>query len=109
MSIHRVSPFASKAATVLVLLSVGAMLGAAAAESPVQAAPSTTVNVGQSQGGAQRRSAAGTCRGIDRPKHKIIRCDCSSDPLAGISSVDMAAMVRLFVGNPRCVAPVAPR
>lgn len=109
MSIHRVSPFASKAASVLVLLSIDVMLGAAAAESPVQAAPSTTVNVSESQGGAQRRSAAGACRVIDRPKHKIVQCDCSSDPLASISSVDMAAMLRLFVGNPRCRAPVAAR
>lgn len=111
MSIHRVSPFASKAATVLVLLSMDVMLGAAAAEPAAQASTSTTVstNGGASQSGAQRRRAAGACRVIDRPKHKIVRCDCSGDPLAGVSSVDAAAILRLFVGNPRCRAPVAAR
>ena len=111
MSIHRVSPFASKAASVLVLLSIDVILGAVAAESSAQASASTAVstNVGASQSGAQRRRAPGACRVIDRPKHKIVHCECSGDPLAGVSSVDGAAILRLFVGNPRCRAPVAAR
>lgn len=111
MSIHRVLPFASKAATALVLLSIDVMLGAAAAESVAQASTSTTVstNVGASQSGVQRGRAAGACRVIDRPKHKIVHCDCSGDPLAGVSSVDAAAILRLFVGNPTCRSPVAAR
>ena len=111
MSIHRVSPFAGKAATVLVLLSIEVMLSAPAAESETQPSASATVssNVGAWHSGAQGRRAAGACRVIDRPKHKIVHCDCSGDPLAGVSSVDAAAMLRLFVGNPRCRAPVAAR
>lgn len=111
MSIHRVSPFAGKAATVLVLLSIDVMLGVAVAESEAQVSAAATVStdVGASSSGAQRTRAAGACRVIDRPKHKIVHCACSGDPLAGVSSVDAAAILRLFVGNPRCRAPVAAR
>lgn len=111
MSIHRVSPFASKAATVLVLLGANLALSAATAESSAQASPQTTVatNIGESRGGSHAQRVARSCRIIDRPKHRIIRCDCSGDPLAGVSSVDGAAILRLFVGNPRCRAPLVAR
>ena len=111
MSIHRVSPFASKAATVLVLLGADVTLSAAIAESVTQALPrvAAATTVAQSHSGAQAKRAVRSCRIIDRPKHTIVHCDCTGDPLAGISSVDGAAILRLFVGNPRCRAPVAAR
>ena len=111
MSIHRVSPFAAKAATVLVLLGADVALSSATAEPGAQALPQTAVatNVAESYGRSHAQRAARSCRIIDRPKHRIIRCDCSGDPLAGVSSVDAAAILRLFVGNPTCRAPMAAR
>ena len=110
MSIHRVSPFAIKAATVVVVLGVDVMLSAAAAESGAQAPPSSTVstNIGESQSGSRAGRAAGSCRVISRPKHTIVHCDCS-DPFIGVASVDVGAMLRLIVGNPRCRSPVSAR
>ena len=109
MSIHRVSPFAIKAATIVVILGVDVMLSAAAAESGAQALPSSTVstNIGESQSGSRAVRPAGSCRVISRPKHKIVDCDCS-DPLAGVASVDVAAVLRLIVGNPGCRASASP-
>jgi hypothetical protein len=103
MSIHRVAPLA-KAATVLVLLSAEAMLDTASAESGAQAVSEARVstNVGASGSGSQGKRGATACRVIERPKHSIIRCECSGDPLAGVSSVDTAAMLRLFVGSQPC-------
>lgn len=111
MSIHRVSPFASKAATVLVVLGVDVMLSAAAAASDAQASSSSTVstNVSESQKGLQARGGSGSCRVIDRPKHRIVRCDCPNDPVAGVGSVDVAAMLRLIVGSPKCRASASAR
>ena len=111
MSIHRVSPFASKATAVLVLLGADVALSAATAEADAQPLPQTTVatNVGESHSGSHAKRAARSCRVIDRPKHRIVHCECSGDPLAGVSSVDGAAILKLFVGNPRCRAPVAAR
>lgn len=112
MSIHSVSPFASKAAAVLVLIGANVILGAATAESGTQSSPRTLVAtyVGESHGGGSHtQRAARSCRVIERPKHSIIRCDCSGDPLAGVASVDVAAILRLFVGNPTCRAPTAAR
>jgi hypothetical protein len=110
MSVHRVSPFASKAATVVVILGVDVMLGAAAAQSDAQALPSSAVStdIGESQSGSRAVRPAGSCRVISRPKHMIVDCDCS-DPLAGVASVDVAAMLRLIVGNPACRASASPR
>ncbi len=108
MSIHRVSPFATKAATVLVLLGADVTLSAATAESGAQQTTVVT-NVGESHGGSHAKRAARSCRVIDRPKHRIVHCDCSGDPLAGVSSVDGAAILRLFVGSRMCRAPMAAR
>ena len=111
MSIHRVSPFATKAATVLVLLGVDVVLSAATAESRAEASSSTTVstNVSEYQRSSQARRGAGSCRVIDRPKHKIVRCDCPNDPIATLSSVDAAAMLRLVFGTPTCRASASAR
>jgi len=111
MSIHCVSPLAIKAATILVLLGADVMLSAATAESGTQASSPAMVlaKVGESHSGVRGERAASSCRVIDRPKHAIVYCDCSSDPLASVSSVDVAAILRLFVGSPRCHAPLAAR
>lgn len=110
MSIHRISSFASKATAVLVLLSITLLLDAAAAESAAQpsASPTVSTNVAASSG-AQGKLAPGACRVIDRPKHKVVHCDCAGDALAGVASVDAAAILRLFLGNPSCRAPATAR
>ena len=111
MSIHHVSPFATKAATVLVLLGVDVVLSAATAESRPEASSPTTIstNVSESQSGLQAGRGAGLCRVTDRPKHKVVRCDCPNDPIAGVSSVDAAAMLSLVFGRPTCRAPASAR
>ena len=111
MSIHRVSPFASKAATVFVLLGVDVVLSAATAESRAEASSPTTVStkVREYQGAPQATRGAESCRVIDRPKHKVVRCDCPNDPIAGVSSVDAAAMLSLAFGRPTCRAPASAR
>lgn len=103
MSIHRVSPLASKAATALVLLGVEVVLSAATAESRVEAT-TVSINVSESQRGLQAGRRIGACHVIDRPKHKIVRCDCPNDPIAGVGSVDAAAMLSLVFGRPTCLA-----
>ena len=111
MSIHRVSPLASKAALVFVLLGADVTVSGATAQSgaPLSSDAAVSTKVGESHSGVQRERAAASCRVIDRPKHNIVYCDCSSDPLAGVGSVDVAAILRLFVGSPRCRTPVAAR
>ena len=110
MSIHRVSPFASKAATVLLLLGVDVGLSVATAESRAEAPSPTTVSTNVSEHQAsQAKRGAGSCRVIDRPKHKIVRCDCPNDPIASVSSVDAAAMLGLVLGRPTCGAPASAR
>ena len=49
-----------------------------------------------------RRRWKGACRVTDRSKHRIVHCDCPSDPIASVGSVDAAAMLRLVFGTPMC-------
>lgn len=127
MLIRHSSPIAHTAEAALVFAIVGMVLGTASAnppatrtvattsipnartESPAQESASTTVtsNVAdqQSSAGQQSRQPAGSCRVIDRPKHKVVQCECSSDPLSSVASVDAVAILRLLLGNRTCRAP----
>jgi len=104
MSIHRIAPFASTAAIVIVLLCLDVMPSAASAESGAQASSSTIISTeaSESQRATQARRGAGACRVTDRSKHRIVHCDCPSDPIASVGSVDAAAMLRLVFGTPMC-------
>lgn len=78
-------------------------------ESAAQAPTSTTAASGvaerQNSANQPSKQPAGSCRSIDRPKHTIVHCECSSDPLSNVASVDAAAILRLLLGNRTCRAP----
>lgn len=121
MSIHHVSSIAKVAGPVLVLAIVGAQLDTASANpsmphafnsqetstAHVPASTAVSSSVADRQNGADQRSErpAGACRVIERPKHRITYCECSSDPLPGVGSIDAAAILRLLLGRRACRVP----
>lgn len=85
-----------------------ASIPSARTESAAQVPTSTTVASSaaerQNSNGPQSKQPAGSCRVIDRPKHTIT-CECSPDRLSNVGSIDLAAILRLLIGNRTCRAP----
>lgn len=128
MSTHHISPIPNTAGAALVVAIVGTVLSTASANSPTtrtvgprqtisiparakstSQVPTPSVAKRQNSADQPSKQLAGSCRVIDRPKHTIVDCECSSDPLSSVASVDAAAILRLLLGNRTCRAPSVAR
>jgi hypothetical protein len=98
MSVHYIVHAAS-AAVVLLVLTVA--LSVANSDSSISA--------GAHAAGKQVPPSASECTIVQRPKHTIRKCPCSSSTFSTIASVDRAEMLRLLTRASGCQASALTR
>jgi hypothetical protein len=94
MSVRYIAHAASAA---VVLLALTISLAVANADSSVSAGARPTAK--------QVQPSASACTIVERPKHTIRKCRCSSNTFSNVASVDLAEMLRLLTRASSCQAP----
>lgn len=97
MSIHHVSRMRNTAMVVFVSTTLAMALSTATADSS------------SPRGARQAKPREAACTRIERPKHTISKCRCSTGALSGMTSIDAAEIIRLLTGDQGCRNPTVPR